>query len=57
MGNSTTTEDGETEDEDDHLGSSVQGGGHEVVILDEDVWPITAEVELGEEADGKVTQN
>jgi len=54
---STTTENGKTEDEDDDLGSSVQSCGDQVVVLDEDVWLIFTKIELGEEADGKVTQN
>jgi hypothetical protein len=57
MRDSTATEDGKTEDEDDDLGSSVKSCGHEVVVLDEDVGLITAEVELGEEADGEVAQD
>lgn len=57
MRDSTATEDGKTEDEDDDLGSAVKSCGHEVVVLDEDVWLITAEVELGEEADGEVAQD
>jgi hypothetical protein len=57
VGLSTAAEDGEAEDEDDDLGSSVQGGGDEVVVFDEDVWLIFAKIELGEEADGKVTQD
>ncbi len=54
---STTTEDGKTEDEHNDLGSSVQGCRHQVVVLDEDVGLVFAQVELGEEADGEVTED
>ena len=48
---STPTKDGEREDEDQDLRSSVHGGRHQVVPLDEELWVILAQVELADECD------
>ena len=49
-GSPTTTKDGESQDEHHDLGSTVQGRGDDVVVLDEELGTLLAEVPLREES-------
>ena len=54
---SRATRDGECQEEDENLGSTVHGGGHKVVPLDEVLGAVLSQVVLAEDTNGVVGQD